>query len=222
MRCIPRTQLLDGDFEQLVGLRATCQSNSTLTNLIATQVREDVHPGHIVQATDDQASPMSVSFYVTLFLFFARRGGGKNVHGDACNDVRSIPKRYVALATRRRIPRHNNQVHIHQDVEGKDRIPDLERGSREPQTLAMVAHDHETHGHCDFEERVWVDLQVNNEAEGVAGRRCDNHDDSDEPFGKVRAKRCAKGARGRPEAWVREHTLSVGNSLAKKEEEETN
>lgn len=54
---------------------------------------------------------------------------GDDLHGNACDDVRSIPERNVSFSTRWRIPRHDYQVQVDQNVESQYRVPDLEAGS---------------------------------------------------------------------------------------------
>jgi len=52
----------------------------------------------------------------------------------------------------------------------------MERRAPQTQTLAPVAHEVQTHGHGEVEEGFGVDLQVDDEVEGVAGWGGEDHD----------------------------------------------
>lgn len=136
-----------------------------------------------------------------------------DLHSNTRDDICPVPKRDIPLSARGRIPRHNNQIQIHQDVERQNRVPDLETGSRQTQALAALAHENQTHGQCQVEQRSRVDLQVDNKVEGVSSGRCNDHNDGKYPFDEVGTKGCAEGAGGGPETWVGKDSLSIAYQL---------
>ena len=137
-----------------------------------------------------------------------RRQGVLFLHCNTGDNVCSIPERHISLSTRWRIPRHDNQIQVNQDVEPQHGVPDLEAGSRQSKTLAAVSNEYKSKRKCKVEYCGRVDLKINDEVESVTGRWCDDHNYGQEPFHEVRAERCAERAGGCPEAWVWQNTLS--------------
>lgn len=136
--------------------------------------------------------------------------GVSSLHGNSRDNVRSIPEGDIALSARGRVPRHDDQVRIYQDVKRQNSIPDLETWPREPKTLAMVAHENKAHGQCEFEDSIRVDLEVDDKIESIAGRRCYDHNDRRKPLDQVGTKRRAKGASRGPKSRIREDALPIG------------
>lgn len=194
MRSIPRGQLANGYFEELMRPRSTVQDDNGLSDLISAKFGNHVDPTYIVQAAYNE------TFYVSTGHFSLRVVG---LHCNSRDDVCSVPERDITLTTRWWIPRHDNQVQVHQYIESQHRVPDLEARSGEPNSLATIAHKDQAKSQCQVEERSRVDLQVDDEVECVASRWCKDHDGGKNPLDEVRTEWCAEGAGRGPEARIR-------------------
>jgi hypothetical protein len=117
-----------------------------------------------------------------------------DLHGNTSDNIRPIPKTHIALPARWRVPRHDNQIQVDQDIDSKHPIPDPEARARKIETLSSAAYEDQPEGECQVENRGRVDLQVDDEVERIACRGGNDHDDCQEPYDEVRAEGCAEGA----------------------------
>lgn len=152
--------------------------------------------------------------------FSANRGGftrwkketeTRDLHSDTCDHIGPIPKADITSirSSRGRIPRHDDQVQLHQDVEHDYEVPGFELRAGKVEPRPSVPDDIQADTHDQLEEGRRQDLEIGNEVEGITSGRRQNHEDSQRPFDEVRSKRSAKGAGGGPKAWEGEHALPV-------------
>lgn len=78
---------------------------------------------------------------------------GSCLHSNSSDHISAVPEAYVAgiLAPLRRVPRHDEQIELHQNVEYNNRLPRLELGSRQVCTPASPPHHIQTNSHRQVE-----------------------------------------------------------------------
>lgn len=73
------------------------------------------------------------------------------LHRDSHNDICRIPEADITsiAAVGRRVPRHNDHICIHSNIEDDDDIPCAERRTREAETL--TSESNEVYANCEGE-----------------------------------------------------------------------
>ena len=106
MHSIPFHQSTSWHLNEVVRLDATIQLDQFLSDFVTQNMWENPYPDEVVNSTQHQ-------------------------DGNPDNDVGAVPERDIPLTTGWGVPRHNQQVRVHQDVENGNRVPDLELRSRQ-------------------------------------------------------------------------------------------
>lgn len=109
------------------------------------------------------------------------RGREKNremhVHSNPSNSISSIPEAHIARVgpARGRIPRHDNQIEVNDNVQNGEPVPGAKFGARQAEPLAPIADDVEAYAHQKIKDGVGENLEGCDKIEGVSGGRGDDH-----------------------------------------------
>lgn len=137
MLVIPLRQILLLHLEQLMRNGTIRQLNNSLAHLIAAEPGKQVHPDPVVNTADEDDA-------------------------DADDAVSCVPEADVAArgASLRRVPRHDEQEDLDEQVEDDGRIPAPEFRTTDTDARALASDQVDTGGHEEKEEGIRVALEV--------------------------------------------------------------
>lgn len=93
-----------------------------------------------------------------------RLGEKEDIHSNPCHAIRRIPEANTSTIPPawRRIPRHNEQEHLHQDPEDDSYVPSSEFAAFRADAFPAEANHVESAGHEEIEDCIRVTSQVDN------------------------------------------------------------